>query len=69
MIFLIWLFLTQGYPNEIQGLVTKIHSSSSLEIEQRTTKDVFYLNNVKVPYFYYYKSGGAETYGYEAREF
>ena len=61
--------LPNGYPNEIQGLVTRIHSSCSLEIEQGTTKYVLYLNNVKVPYFYYYKGGGSETYGFEAREF
>lgn len=62
--------LPTNFPTEFQGIVTRIHSSCSLEITgEENVKHIFYLNNVKVPYFYYYKSGGSETYGYEAREF
>lgn len=61
--------LPTGYPQEVQGIVSRVHSSSSLEITDENRKYIFYLNNVKAPYFFYFKSGGSEPCGYEAREF
>lgn len=56
-------------PYEFEGTVTSIHSSSSLFVTKDTETKLIFLNNLAIPYFYFNKSGGAEPYGFEAREF
>ena len=52
-----------------EGKCVMIRSSSSLLISNGKESRLFYLNSVKVPYYYYNKGGGAESLGFEAREY